>query len=79
MLRIKSVNTSTSSALVLEATHRVPGRSIAVAHVGTAAAVVEAERTGVANRTAPVIAAGTDIDEQSIAGAAAAPRRQFKR
>ena len=51
---------------ILEATHRESVCSVVVAHVGTAA---ESEAAGVSakNRTAPVVSAGTDKAERTIA------------
>ena len=64
---------------ILEATHRAPVRSVAAAHEGIAAAEVEVARASATNRTAPIAADGTDIEERTIAVAAVARHRQFKR
>ncbi len=64
---------------ILEATHRESVRAVVGNHIGRAAVEVEVERIGAANRTAPVEAAGTDIDERTIAGVAVARHGQFKR
>lgn len=58
--------------LILKATNRDSARSEAGEHIGTAATEVEAARTGATNRTAPTDAAGTDIEERTIAGDAGA-------
>ena len=71
-------NPSASSGLVLEATHRESERSVEAAHEGTAAEEVEAARVSATNRTAPIVAVGTDIAERTIAEAAAARHGQFK-
>lgn len=64
---------------ILKATNRVPVCSDVGAHSGSAAIEVEEARTGTANRTAPIAAAGTDIEERTIAAVAAARHGQFKR
>ena len=65
--------------LILEATHRVPARSAAATHAGTAADEVEAEGAGAINRTAPIGAAGPNIAERTIAVVAVARHGQFQR
>jgi len=65
---------------ILKATHREPVRSVAAEHAGIAAAEVEEARIGVANSTAPIEAAGTNIVERTtIAAEAEAREGQFKR
>ncbi len=64
---------------ILKATNRVTVRSVAGAHIGTAAREIEVARTGAANRTAPIVAAGTDKAERTRAAAAVARHGQFKR
>ena len=63
---------------ILEATHRESVRSVVVDHVGIAAAEGEAARVSATNRTAPIVAVGTDIVERTIAAAAVARHGQFK-
>ena len=63
---------------ILEATHRESVRSVVVAHAGIAAAEEEEARVSATNRTAPIAAAGTDIEERTIAEVAAARHGQFK-
>ena len=63
---------------ILEATHRASVGSVEVVHVGSAAEEEEAARVSATNRTAPIVAAGTDIVERTIAVVAAARHRQFK-
>lgn len=58
--------------LILKATNRVPVRSGDGDHIGIAAKEVEAARTGATNRTAPIVAVGTDKVERTIAGDAGA-------
>ena len=48
---------------ILEATHRVPVRSVVGAHIGIAAVEVEVARIGAANRTAPIAAAGSEVQQ----------------
>ncbi len=67
------------SGLILEATHREPERSVVVAHVGSAAAEGEVVGEGAINRTAPIDADGTHIEERTIAGVAVASQGQFQR
>ncbi len=57
---------------ILNATHREPVRSVAVAHEGTAAVEVEEVGVGANNRTAPIVAEGTDTIERTTAAVAAA-------
>jgi hypothetical protein len=65
---------------ILKAAHRVAECSVVGTHEGIAAKEeAEAARIGAANRTAPIVADGTDIDERTIAVAAAARQGQFKR
>ena len=64
---------------ILEATNRESVRSEGDVHVGTAAAEEEAARFSAINRTAPIVAIGTDIDEQTIGNVAFARHGQFKR
>ena len=63
---------------ILEATHREPVRSVVGVHAGKVADEVEAARGSATNRTAPIVAAGTDIAERTIAVEASARRGQFK-
>ena len=63
---------------ILEATHRVPARSVVAAHEGSAAVEEEAARVSATNRTAPIAAAGTDIEERTIDVVAVARHGQFK-
>lgn len=64
---------------ILDATHRESDRAAVGIHIGIAAAEVEGARIGAANRTAPVVAEGTDIGERTIVEAAEARHGQFKR
>ncbi len=64
---------------ILKATHREPVRSAAVEEEGIAAVEEEAARTGAANRTAPVVAVGTNSAERTIAAVAVARHGQLKR
>ena len=64
---------------ILKATNGESVRPVAAEHVGIAAAEVQAARTGTANRTAPIVAVGTDIAERTIAEVAVACNGQFKR
>lgn len=64
---------------ILEATHRESARSVAVEHVGNAAVEEEVARVSATNRTAPIVAAGTDTVERTIAAEAVARHGQFKR
>lgn len=52
--------------------------SVEVDHVGIAAAEVEVAGAGAINRTAPIVAVGTDSVERTIAEVAAARHGQFK-
>lgn len=67
------------SVLILKAPNRAPDRSEVGIHAGIAAIEVEVARTGTANRTAPIVAVGTDIEERTIAVVAVARQGQFKR
>ena len=62
---------------ILEATHSDSACSVVGVHVGTAAEE-EVARIGAANRTAPVVAVGTDIVERTT-DVAAARHGQLKR
>ena len=66
---------------ILEATHREPECSAVEVHVGIAAAEVEVVGAGVGtrNRTAPIVAVGTNIEERTIAVVATARYGQLKR
>jgi hypothetical protein len=64
---------------ILKATHREPECSAVVEQVGIAAAEEEAARTGAANRTAPIAAVGTNIEERPRAAVAVARHGQLKR
>lgn len=64
---------------ILKAAHRVAACSEAGIHEGIAAIEVEDARKGAANRTAPIAAEGTDIEERTIAAEAVARHGQFKR
>lgn len=62
--------------LILKAAHRVSVCSVVGIHVGIAAIEVEVARIGAANRTAPIVAVGTDIVERTIAVVAVARHGQ---
>ena len=64
---------------ILNTTYSDSVCSVARAHTDTAAIEVEAARNGAKNRTAPIVAEGTDIEERTTAVAAVARHRQFKR
>ena len=64
--------------LILEATHRPSACSVVVVHVGIAAAEAEEARVSATNRTAPIEAAGTDMEERTSTAVAVARHRQFK-
>jgi hypothetical protein len=76
-LRVKIIKLIKVS--ILKATNRESESSVAGIHTGTAATEVEVARTGAANRTAPIDAAGTDTEERTIAADAVARHGQFKR
>ncbi len=63
---------------ILKAAHRASVRSAAGTHVGIAANEEEVARSGAANRTAPIEAAGTDRAERTNAEVADARHGQFK-
>ena len=63
---------------ILKATHSESECSVVGVHAGIAAIEVEEARIGAANRTAPIVAAGTDTAERTTAEAAAARHGQFK-
>ncbi len=63
---------------ILEATHRESARPEVVDHEGIAAVEVEAEGGDAINRTAPIAAVGTHIDERTIV-VAEAGHGQLKR
>ena len=63
---------------ILKATNRESVCSEAGTHEGNAATEGEAARSGAANRTAPIVAVGTDIAERTIAAEAAARHGQLK-
>ena len=63
---------------ILDATDRVAVRTKVCSHEGIAVEA-EAARTATVNRTTPIEADGTHIDERSIAVAAVARHGQFKR
>ena len=63
---------------ILKATNSESACSVAGVHVGRAATEVEVARKGAANRTAPIVAAGTYIAERTTTAAAAARHGQFK-
>ena len=63
---------------ILKATHRVSVRSAVVAHGGSAAVEAEVSGAGATNRTAPIVAAGTNKVERTIAVGAAARHGQFQ-
>ena len=67
--------------LILNTTHRASERSVGFEHAGIAAKEVEVARVRVnaANRTAPIVAVGTDIVERTIDALARARHGQFKR
>ena len=62
---------------ILKAANREPVRLDGGAHVGTAATEAEEARIGAANRTAPIVAVGTD-SEATIAEEAVARHGQLK-
>ena len=59
---------------ILKATNSESVGSFAGPHDGSAAIEVEATRTGTANRTAPIVAVRTDIEERTTAAEVAAAR-----
>ena len=63
---------------ILKATNSAPACSAVGAHAGTAAIEAEVARTGAANRTAPIAAAGTETVERTTTVAAVARHGQFK-
>ena len=63
---------------ILKATNSESECSVAGVHAGIAATEVEVARIGAANRTAPIAAVGTDIEERTITGVAVARHGQFK-
>ena len=63
---------------ILEATHREAVRSVVVDHGGIAAAEGEVARVSATNRTAPIVAVGTDTAERTIAASCGARHGQFK-
>ncbi len=64
---------------ILKAAHRVAARSVAAVHAGIAAIEAQESRIDTINRTAPIVAIGTDTAERTTAGEAAARHGQFKR
>ena len=64
---------------ILKTANRAPARSVAAAHEGKDAVEEEVARAGTTNRTAPIVGAGTDIDEQTTTAEAAARHGQFER
>ena len=64
---------------ILKTTNRESISSVEGVHGGKAAIEVEVAGTGAANRTRPIEAEGTDIEERTKAGEAVARHRQFKR
>ena len=63
---------------ILKATNSESACSVAGAHGGIAATEGEEARIGAANRTAPIVADGTDIVERTITVEAVARHGQFK-
>ena len=65
--------------LILNTTHRASERSVGFEHAGIAAKEVEVARVRVnaANRTAPIVAVGTDTDERTRAVEAVARQGQL--
>ena len=63
---------------ILKAANRVSVRSVGGKHEGKAAIEVEDARIGAANRAAPIVADGTDIEERTIAAVAEARHGQLK-
>ena len=63
---------------ILKATNSASACSVVGDHAGIAAIEVEAARIGAANRTAPIVAVGTDIAERTITVVAVARHGQFK-
>ena len=61
---------------ILKATNSVSVCSVVGVHVGIAAIEVEVARIGAANRTAPIVAVGTDIVERTITVVAVARHGQ---
>ena len=76
-LRVKIIKLIKVS--ILKATNRESACSEAGIHIGRAATEEEEARIGAANRTAPIEAAGTDIDERTIDDVAVARHGRFKR
>lgn len=64
------------NAIILKATNRVSVCSIVGVHVGIATIEVEVAGIGTINRTAPIVAVGTDIVERTIAVIAVARHGQ---
>ena len=62
---------------ILKATNRESVRPIVGVHEGSAAIEVEVASSRAANRTTPIVAAGTDTEERTKAAAAVARQRQF--
>ena len=60
---------------VLKAANRAPVCPAAGVHVGTEAAEAQAARIGTANRTAPILAVGSNIVERTIPVVAVARKR----
>ena len=63
---------------ILKATNSETERPVDGVHDGIAATEVEVARNGAANRTAPIVAVGTDIVERTITVVAVARHGQFK-
>jgi hypothetical protein len=64
---------------ILKTSHGVSVGATAAVHIGTAATEVEAARASTANRAAPTVAVGTDIEERTIAAEAEARQGQLER
>ena len=62
---------------ILKTTNRGPVRPTVGAHAGSAAEEEEVASRRTANRTTPIEAEGTDIDERTTADAAAARQGQL--
>ena len=76
---IVSKNSIFFIVLIFYAANREAVSSLAVGHVGKAGADAEIARIGDINRTAPIVAECTDIEERTISAVAVARHGQFKR
>ena len=64
---------------VLKAANSESVSPVVGVHVGIGAAEEQEARTGTENRTAPIVAVGTDIVERTSTAVAVARHGQFKR